>query len=82
MIIRVESGLTLEIKGRHYVKTNVALEVDHPEVDALAKTLIPLAGDPPTEKEDIQTLYAYLFDAVAEAVWSEIEQQIDALEDR
>jgi hypothetical protein len=65
VIIRVESGLTLEIKGRHYVKENVAIELDHPEVANLANTLVPLAGEAPTEKEDIWTLCSYLFEAAA-----------------
>lgn len=79
MIIRVESGVTMLVSGAHYIKESVAFEFDHPEIKALAHRLIPLANEDLPEEEDIRTLYFWLHDTIADALWDAVVEQIDVL---
>lgn len=76
MIIRVESGLTLQVDGAHYVKETVAIEMDHEEVARLLDEVVPMHSELPSYEEindTVKALQVNAEDAVLEAVLDQIK---------
>lgn len=76
MIIRVESGLTIQVDGIHYVKEVVALEMSHEEVAKLLREVAPLHDDLPSDDDiaaTIKAMQAGTEDTVLEAVLEQIK---------